>query len=99
MAQFEKGNTVGNRFDSDNQPKKNGRKPALYNQLKKLTGKQVKHELSKEDYFKIIQYLMERTPAELKTIMQSKRMVLLQCGYSTSSQLFNLIYDTDEPTQ
>lgn len=75
MAQFEKGNNSGKeyRFSSDNQPKKNGRKPALYNQLKKLTGKQVKHELSKEDYFKIIQYLMERTPTELKTIIENAK--------------------------
>lgn len=71
MAQFEKGNNFGNRFTSDNQPKKNGRKPALYKQLKELTGKKVDFELSKEDYFKVIRYLMERTPAELKIIMQN----------------------------
>lgn len=73
MALFEKGNKIGNRFTSENQPKNSGRKPALYTQLKKLTGKQVKHELSKEDYYKIIQYLMERTPNELKTIIDDAK--------------------------
>ena len=66
---FEKGNKEGKRFSSDNQPKKNGRKPSLYKQLKELTGKKVDYELSKEDYFKVIRYLMERTPGELKKIL------------------------------
>lgn len=75
MGQFKKGNTIGKeyRFSSENQPKKNGRKPALYNQLRKLTGKHVKQELSKEDYYKIIQYLLERTPAELKLIIENAK--------------------------
>lgn len=69
MAQFEKGNTKGNRFSSDNQPAKNGRKPSLYKQLKNLTGKKVDYELSKEDYFKTIRFLMERSKGELNKIM------------------------------
>ena len=69
MAYFEKGNTQGNRFSSDNQPKKNGRKPSLYKQLKELTGKKVDYELSKEDYFKTIRFLMERSKGELNKIM------------------------------
>ena len=60
MAYFEKGNTQGNRFSSDNQPKKNGRKPSLYKQLKELTGKKVDYELSKEDYFKTIREIQRR---------------------------------------
>ena len=52
MALFEKGNNIGNRFTSENQPKKNGRKPSMYKQLKELTGKKVDYELSKEDYDK-----------------------------------------------
>ena len=68
MAYFEKGNTQGNRFSSDNQPKKNGRKPSLYKQLKELTGKKVDYELSKEDYFKTIRFLMERSKGELNKI-------------------------------
>ena len=69
MAYFEKGNTQGNRFSSDNQPKKNGRRPSLYKQLKELTGKKVDYELSKEDYFKTIRFLMERSKGELNKIM------------------------------
>lgn len=46
MALFEKGNNIGNRFTSENQPKKNGRKPSMYKQLKELTGKKVDYELS-----------------------------------------------------
>lgn len=69
MALFEKGNTKGNRFSSDNQPAKNGRKPSLYKQLKNLTGKKVDYELSKEDYFRTIRFLMERSKGELNKIM------------------------------
>ena len=36
MALFEKGNNIGNRFTSENQPKKNGRKPSMYKQLKQF---------------------------------------------------------------
>ena len=75
MAQFEKGNSSGKeyRFSSENQPKKNGRKPALYKKLKELTGKKVDYELSKEDYYKVIRYLMERTPGELKKILENAK--------------------------
>ena len=31
MALFEKGNKIGNRFSSDNQPQNSGRKPSVYN--------------------------------------------------------------------
>lgn len=71
MAQFEKGNNKGNRFTSENQPKNPGRKPSLYKKLKELTGKKVDYEMSKEDYFKVIRYLMERTPGELKKIVDN----------------------------
>lgn len=73
MALFEKGNKVGNRFTSENQPKNSGRKPALYKKLKELTGKKVDYELSKEDYYKVIRYLMERTPGELKKILEDAK--------------------------
>lgn len=73
MALFEKGNKVGNRFTSDNQPKNSGRKPALYKKLKELTGKKVDYELSREDYYKVIRYLMERTPGELKKILEDAK--------------------------
>jgi hypothetical protein len=80
MAQFEKGYSVGNRFTSDNQPKKNGRKPSLYKQLKDLTGKKVDYELSKEDYFKTIRFLMERTKDELNTILKDAKTPIWVCN-------------------
>lgn len=73
MALFEKGNTQGNRFTSDNQPKNNGRKPSLYKQLKGISGKKVDYELSKEDYYKIIRFLLERTPGELQKILDNAK--------------------------
>lgn len=80
MAYFEKGNTVGNRFTPDNQPKKNGRKPSLYKQLKDLTGKKVDYELSKEDYFKTIRFLMERTKDELSAILKDTKTPIWVCN-------------------
>ena len=65
---FTKGNKIGNRFDSNNQPKNAGRKPSLYKKLKAVTGIKVDHELSKEDYYNVIKYLMERSPNELDAL-------------------------------
>ena len=65
----EKGNTLGNRFTSENQPKKNGRRPSLYKQLKKLTGKTVGFELDKEDYYSIIRFLMEQDSETLEKLI------------------------------
>lgn len=68
---FEKGNTYGHRFTSDNQPtkKNSGRKPSLYKQLKKLTGKSVGYELEKEDYYNIIRFLMEQDSDTLEKLV------------------------------
>lgn len=45
----------------------------MYKRLKDLTGKKVDYELSREDYYKIIRYLMERTPGELKKILENAK--------------------------
>lgn len=68
---FEKGNTYGNRFSSENQPdkKNSGRKPSLYKQLRKLTGKTVGFELEKEDYYNIIRFLMEQDSDTLEKLI------------------------------
>lgn len=67
---FEKGNTLGNRFTSENQPKrKNGRKPSLYKQLKEMTGKKVGYELEKEDFFNIIRFVMEQDSETLEGLI------------------------------
>jgi hypothetical protein len=70
---FAKGNKTGNRFNSENQPKKNGRKPSMYKQLKELTGRNVAYELSKEDYFKTIRFLMEQSKPTLDAILKDTR--------------------------
>lgn len=69
---FTKGNKIGNRFDSSNQPNNAGRKPSLYKKLKAVTGIKVDHELSKEDYYNVIKYLMERSPNELESLAKDK---------------------------
>ncbi len=73
MSKFEIGNKMGNRFTSHNQPKKNGRKPSLYKQLKELTGKKVEYELSKEDYYKTIRFLMEQSKPTLDAIIKDAK--------------------------
>lgn len=65
---FQPGNTYGQAFSSNYQPKKNGRKPVLYTKILQTISKKENAELSKEDYFNVIRYLMERTPGELKRI-------------------------------
>lgn len=62
----------GNKFSSTNQPQNRGRKPSLYNHIKKLLGTEAKAELSKEDYFKLIQFLLEQPLDNLKKLADSK---------------------------
>lgn len=69
---FQPGNTLGQVFTRSRQPQNKGRKPTLYKQLLKTTSKRVEFEMSKEDYYKVIRYLMERTPGELKKIAKSE---------------------------
>lgn len=57
----------GNRFTSSNQPRHNGRKPSILKQLQLNYG----IELSREDYRKIIGYLLERTTQELNALQSS----------------------------
>lgn len=70
MALFQKGNKNGNRFTSDNQPPNRGRKPRLYRQLKAITGKAVGYELEKEDYYNVIRWVMEQSPADLEKLVK-----------------------------
>ena len=48
----------GNRFTTDNQPAKRGRKPSLYRQIKELLGTDARAELSREDYYRLIRFLI-----------------------------------------
>jgi hypothetical protein len=79
---FQKGNKIGHRFTNTDQPPKEkvGRKPALYKQLLAVTGKKVNFELSKEDYLKIIRYLMERSKDELTLIFKDSKTPIFICN-------------------
>lgn len=68
---FERGNKIGNRFTSTNQPANPGRKPSVYKYIKTITGKKVSAEMSKEDYMKVIRFLMESTPEDLEPLVKS----------------------------
>lgn len=67
---FKKGNELGNRFTSDNQPPNRGRKPSIFKYIKEKTGKKVDPEMSKEDYVKVIRHLMESTPEEIERLVK-----------------------------
>lgn len=70
-TKFQKGNKVGNRFTSENQPKNRGRKPKVYKYLKQKIGESVGHELEEQDFKDIMQALIELPPAKLKTLVKS----------------------------
>lgn len=57
-------------FTSERQPKKNGRKPAIYKQLAAMVGKQVNLTLSKDDFLKLQHWVLERNKAELQSIIK-----------------------------
>lgn len=71
MARFEKGNKMGNRFTSENQPPNRGRKPKVYKYLKETIGERVGHELEEQDFQDIMQALLELPPAKLQALVKS----------------------------
>lgn len=72
MALFEKGNKEGKKFSSENQPQNRGRKPSIYKKLKAITSKKVGYELEKEDYFKVIRWVMEQNAGTLEVLIKDK---------------------------
>lgn len=57
MGRFEKGNKQGNRFSSNNQPKRRGRgKLSVIEYVRKVTGIDVSPQTSKEDNLKVIRH-------------------------------------------
>lgn len=71
MALFEKGNKMGHRFSSENQPKRKGRgKFSVLNYIRQTTGKKVDPQSSKEEILKVIQHIYESSPAELELLMK-----------------------------
>lgn len=73
-TRFQPGNTVGNRFNSDNQPKKNGRKPKVYKYLKEVVGDSVGHTLEEQDFKDIMQALIELPPSKLQALVRSTEL-------------------------
>lgn len=71
MARFEKGNTRGNRFTSENQPKKKGRgRLSVLKYIQQTTGKKVDPQSSKEEILRVIQHIYESSPSELEALMK-----------------------------
>lgn len=71
MALFEKGNTKGNRFTSENQPKRKGRgKLSVLSYIRKTTGKKVDPSSSKEEILKVIRHIYESSPSELEPLLK-----------------------------
>ncbi len=60
---FQPGNRHGRLFSSTRQPKKNGRKPALYKRIKLIN-----NDLSKEEYANLMLSLMECSISQLEKI-------------------------------
>lgn len=60
-------------FTSTNQPDRSkvGRKPALYKQLTAMMGSKVKIELSREDFNKLQQWMLERNKTELEQVAKN----------------------------
>lgn len=70
-TKFKENNKQGNRFSSENQPKrKNGRKPNIYKQLAAMVGEKFKLELTKSDFIRIQQWLLEMPLSQLKAIIK-----------------------------
>ena len=44
----------------------------MYKYIKDITGKKVAPEMSKEDYYKVIRFLMESTPETLEGLVKNK---------------------------
>lgn len=71
MARFEKGNTKGHRFTSENQPKKKGRgRLSVLKYIQQTTGKKVDPQSSKEEILRVIQHIYESSPSELEALIK-----------------------------
>lgn len=58
----------GRKFSSTNQPENRGRKPSMYRQLIAQCEIKGKPLPSREDFYKVVAFLLERTRAELQEI-------------------------------
>lgn len=105
MANPENIRGKGNRFSSTNQPPNRGRKKSLFRQMVEKWKKDGTPKPSKEDYNKMICYLMERTTDELteigengdtpiwvKTIIGAMREDIINGRMVTINTLFDRIF-------
>lgn len=60
------------RFSATNQPKKNGRKTSLYNQLKEMAKLEGNIDLSREDFTKITMLMLTKPLSELQSLAKSE---------------------------
>ena len=100
MGKFQPGNTAGRQFTPTNQPQKAGRKPGLFKQLKNIVDKDVRLELSREDFIKLQRWILERTKAELMTINRNPEtpMFLIVLVTAILTDVENGKFDTIERT-
>lgn len=68
---FQPGNKLGRNswFSSIRQPHKRGRKPSLYKKIKAFTDMEPEFELSKEDFYKILRWVMEQSENTLTPLI------------------------------
>lgn len=62
---FQKGHKYGNRFSSENQPQRNGRKPKLYTIAKQG------YNLSSDEFTAVVRYLFQCTKKEIDDIVKA----------------------------
>lgn len=73
---FAKGNKLGNRFSSENQPPKErvGRKPKAIKQLEAIVKEKFGISLTKDDKYQILEWILERSADDLNNIINNKTL-------------------------
>jgi hypothetical protein len=71
---FKKNNQYGKRFSKTYRPKVTGRRPSIYKQVAKQIDKEMNLSLSREDFIKIQQWVIERKVSELIEMLDNPRL-------------------------
>lgn len=71
---FKKNNQHGKRFSKTYRPRITGRRPSIYKQVAKQVDKEMKLYLSRDDYSKIQQWVIERKVSELIEMLDEPRI-------------------------
>jgi len=74
------------RFSKNNQPKNRGRKKSILRHLGELTGETFRVELTKEDKYRIIESLIEKSEIELAEIIKDKTRPIFVRSIATALQ-------------